>query len=322
VLLVAVCGQAIVAVPLALVGAPVPTILLFLVLAAFNAAVRPATNALVPAIVGEDRSAHGYARVALGQNIGWIAGPAAGGLLTAAFGTTTALLIDAATFLALAGACFLLRTRRMPADEHEDGERATGRAARRVGFQLLWRDRVLRVVLAVSAISIACAVLDNVAAPFRFIDQLGTTATGYGVYLTLWGVGALAGSQLPPRVPVAHARLVPAVGNLLCSLGIAGIGVAPSVAVAFLASAAGGVGNGMANVSQNALIGRRVPDHQRGRAFAASGAVMQTATGVGTAAGGPLVATLQADVAMTVFGGLGAVAAAVGVIALAVGRSR
>ncbi|HEY6761069.1 MAG TPA: hypothetical protein VI318_16345, partial [Baekduia sp.] len=50
VLLTAVCGQAVVAVPLALVSGPAATVALFLLLATFNAAVRPSTNALVPAI--------------------------------------------------------------------------------------------------------------------------------------------------------------------------------------------------------------------------------------------------------------------------------
>jgi MFS family permease len=319
VLLIAVCGQAVVAVPLAFATAPALTVALFLVLAMFNAAVRPATNALVPAIVGEDRSTQGYSRVALGQNIGFIAGPALGGVLTGAFGAKTALLVDAGTFVVLAGLCFLLRARREPAIDAE--EHLSRREQARAGFDVLWQDHVLRVVIAVCGVSIASSVVDNVAAPFRFIDQLGTTPTGYGVYLTLWGVGALAGSQVPPRIPAASERYLPAVGNVLCGLGIAGIGAAPTVAVAFLASAAGGLGNGMANVSQNALIGKRVPEAQRGRAFAANSAVMQSAIGIGTAAAGPLVAWLAADVAMMVCGLLGALAAAIGVGALAFGRA-
>jgi len=315
VLLVAVVGQALAAIPLAFVGGPVPTIALFLVVGICNAAVRPATNALVPAVVGEDRATHGYARVALGQNLGWIVGPAAGGTLTGAFGTGTALLVDAATFAALAVACFLIAARRPP-HVAEEGTAGARRGQARLGFRVLWDDRVLRVVLLVSAISVACAVLDNVAAPFRFVDQLGTSSTGYGIYLTLWGVGALVGSQLPPRIPPAHERFVPAAGNLLCSLGIAAIGVAPTLGLAFLASAAGGIGNGLANVSQNTLVGRRVPEHQRGRAFAANGAVMQAGTGTGTAAAGPVVALLGAGVAMALCGGLGALAAAVGMVAL------
>jgi MFS family permease len=316
VLLIAVVGQALAAIPLALAGGPVPTIALFLVLGIFNAVVRPATNALVPAVVGEDSATRGYARVALGQNIGWIAGPAAGGVLVSAFGTRTALLLDAGTFATLAVACFLLRTRRPPRAHGEHEAAGTRREQARLGFQVLWEDRVLRVVLLVSAISVACAVIDNVAAPFRFVDQLGTTSTGYGAYLALWGVGVLIGSQLPPRIPAAHERLVPVVGHLLCGVGITAIGVAPTVALAFAASVAGGVGNGVANVAQTALVGARVPEHQRGRAFAANGAVLQGGNATGTAAAGPLVALLGAGAAMALCGTLAVLAAAAGLIAL------
>jgi MFS family permease len=247
------------------------------------------------------------------MSVGFVAGPALGGILAGAFGTTTALLVDAATFVVLAAACFSLHTRRAPL---AGAALATDREERRAGFRTLWDDRVLRVVLAVSAIATACAVLDNVAAPFRFLDQLGTTATGYGVYLTIWGAGMMAGAQLPPRIGRQRERYVAAVGELLCSLGIAGIGVAPGLPLAYVASAIGGVGNGMANVAQNALVGTRVPEATRGRAFAASGAVMQTATVLGTAAGGPVVAVLGAGRAMFVCGLVGAGACVAGLGAL------
>lgn len=318
VLLVAVVGQALAAIPLALVTGPAPTIALFLLVGICNAAVRPAVNALVPAVVGEGRATHGYARVALGQNLGWIVGPAAGGALVSAFGTRTALLVDAGTFVALAVACLLIRVRRPPrtaADAAPDAADSHRHQAR-LGFQVLYDDTVLRVVLVVSAISVACAVVDNVAAPFRFVDQLGTTSTGYGLYLALWGVGVLAGSQLPPRIPDRHERFVPLTGHLLCSAGIAAIGLAPTVTLALVASVLGGIGNGIANVSQTALVGRRVPEHQRGRAFAANGAVLQAGNASGTAAAGPLVAVLGAGTAMALCGALGALAAGVGVLLL------
>lgn len=315
VLLAAVCGEAALAVPLALVHGPAITVALFLMMNGFYAAVRPSTNALVPAIVGEGETARGYARLALGQSFGWIVGPVAGGVLAGAFGTRTALLVDAGTFVLLAGASFLIRTRRRPSPRGGPRE-ARGREAR-AGFVVLWEDRALRVALAVTAIATACAVLDNVAAPFRFVDQLGTTSTGYGAYLTIWGIGGLLGSQLPPRIPERLARFTPAAGDLLCSLGIAGIGAAPTLAVAFVASACGGLGNGMGNVALNTLVGSRVPEDRRGRAFAAQGAVTQGAFGTGTAAAAPLVSWLAADVAMMVAGGLGATAAALGLVALA-----
>jgi MFS family permease len=315
-LLWAVTGQAIFAIPLAFAHAPGLVVVLFLAVATFSAVVRPATNALIPAIAGEDEATRGYSRIALGMSLGFVAGPALGGVLTGTFGAQAALLVNAATFAGLAVACFGLRTRRAPAVHAAGSDDQDDAHARRAGFHVLWHDRVLRVVLVISAVATASAVLDNVAAPFRFIDQLGTTATGYGLYLTIWGLGMLAGSQLPPRWSARRQPQLVAAGQLLCCLGIAGIGVAPGLLVAYVASVLGGVGNGVANVAQNALVGTRVPDAQRGRAFAANGAVMQGATAVGTAAGGPVVAVLDAGTAMLLAGLVGAAGAAAGLLAL------
>ncbi|WP_035125747.1 MFS transporter [Conexibacter woesei] len=316
VLLYAVVGQALVAIPLALAHAPALIVPLFFTLGVFNAAVRPATNALIPAIAGEAEATRGFARLALAMSFGFVFGPALGGVLTAAFGATTALLIDAGTFLVLAVLCLGLRTRRVPAPVDPNAVVESARTARRAGWAALWDDRVLRAVFAVTAVVTAASVVDNVAAPFRFIDQLGTTATGYGIYLSLWGAGMGVGAQIAPRLPARAARYVPAVGQLVLSLGIAGIGVAPVLAVAYVSSLLGGIGNGMANVAQNALVTTRVPDATRGRAFAAASGVFQGAFAVGSAAGGPIVALLDAGTAMIVCGLVGAGAAAVGLVAL------
>jgi MFS family permease len=101
-------------------------------------------------------------------------------------------------------------------------------------------------------------------------------------------------------------------GNLLVGLGIAGIGLAPQLWLAFAASVAGGFGNGAANVAQSTLVSRRLDARWHGRAFAATGAVMQTAIGVGTLGGPLLVTTLGAGHAMAVAGGFCAVAALAG----------
>jgi MFS family permease len=156
-----------------------------------------------------------------------------------------------------------------------------------------------------------------VAAPFRFNNQLGSDDFGYGLYLTVWGAGALLGVQLLRWLPERHQANALGVGNLLTGLGIAGIGLAPTFALAQVASAIGGIGNGLVNVTQNSLVARHTPAAQHGRAFAAVGATMQTAIGVGTAAAAPLVAWLGAGHAMATAGGLAALASAAGLVGMA-----
>ncbi|GAA3296279.1 MFS transporter [Dactylosporangium vinaceum] len=311
VLLVALAGQAVLCVPLALVSALWATVLLFAGITALSAFVRPATSALVPAITGADAAQKGYARLATGTGLGWIAGPAAGGLLTGAFGATAAILADAVTFTLLTAACAAVRTRRHPAPHDPEGATARG------GLRLILADRVLRTALLGSAIAVSAGVVDNVAAPFRFVGQLGAGDSGYGLYLTLWGIGALLAAQVVSRVPLSDAALI-ALGNLLIGAGIAGIGLAPTLVLAFVASLVGGFGNGVTNVAQNALISTRTPPDRHGRAFAAAGALIQTAIGVGTAAASPLVTALKADGAMLT---AGLITGAVALVALILSRS-
>ncbi len=280
---------------------------------ALSTVVRPATSALIPAVVGQHDAPRGYARLATGAALGYLLGPALGGIITGTLGASTMLLLDAATFAILTVAVACVRARRPPQRLAMDG---TGPAGTWSGFQLLWQSRVLRTAMLVSAVATGCAVVDNVAAPFRFIDQLGTTDFGYGTYLTVWGAGALLGVQLLPRIPVRHHLAVLTTGNLLTGLGIAGIGLAPTLMIALISSAVGGIGNGLVNVTQNALIAGHTPNAQHGRAFAAAGATMQTAIGVGTAVAAPLVATLGAGHAMTVAGGLAALTSLTALAAL------
>jgi MFS family permease len=163
---------------------------------------------------------------------------------------------------------------------------------------ILWRNTILRWSVIVTAVAVACAVVDNVAAPFRFINQLHTTATGYGIYLSLWGFGSLIGAQLPRRVGIARMPAMLAAGNAISGLGVAGIGLAPTLGVALGASVVGGIGNGIANVAISALVSGRVEESERGRAFASVSALIQGGVGVGTAAGAPLVAAFGAGHAM------------------------
>ncbi|HVY11820.1 MAG TPA: MFS transporter [Mycobacteriales bacterium] len=304
-LVIALTGQALLAVPLAFARTPWLVIALFFALNTFATVDRPAANAMVPVLSGDLDPAKGYAWVATGSGIGWIVGPAVGGILTSAVGVTSAIGADAATFLVVAAACAALSASR-GGSASDDPE-----ADRHGGMRIIRRDTVVFLSLLTTAIAIACAVVDNVAAPFRFLDQLATSSTGYGGYLAVWGVGGILGSQIPRRLPSSRLSTALAIGNGISGLGILGIGLAPSLGVALGASAVGGVGNGIANVALSALVADRVAASQRGRAFAAVGAVVQAGVGVGTVAGAPLVAALGAGHAMTAAGGLAALLAGV-----------
>src|SRR4051812_36936379 len=127
-LVVALFAQAAVVVPLAYVRSPGAIVALVFVLSAVSTLVRPAGRPVVPALAGDERAAAGYAWVATGSGIGWIVGPAVGGLMTAAFGVTVALLVDAATFVTLAAACSRLSATRGHAQQQDPSQPRLGGA--------------------------------------------------------------------------------------------------------------------------------------------------------------------------------------------------
>src|SRR3954463_10101671 len=136
-LVVSLMAQGALVVPLAFVRTAWLVVALVFAVASFSTIVRPATNAMVPVLAGEDGASSAYAWLATGNGIGWIAGSAAGGLLTSAFGVTTALLVDAATFAVLAASCSLLSATRAHSGDSHDQQARLG------GMTILRRDSVL-----------------------------------------------------------------------------------------------------------------------------------------------------------------------------------
>jgi MFS family permease len=184
-------GQAAVAVALAFThSVPLLVGLLFL-LGAGATVVTPAVLAILPKVVGRDRTTPANASLEIARYAGATAGPLVAGVLAATLGTVAALLADAGSFAALAIAAALLRVRRPP---EEAGREGTGERARtRDGFSFLWGEPVLRLAAVVLTITVVFAVMDNVALVFFAKDTLETGDSGYGILVSAWTAGMVAG---------------------------------------------------------------------------------------------------------------------------------
>jgi hypothetical protein len=130
---------------LALADGLVAIVALALVLGCANAVIAPAEFALVPAV--SERVAAANARMETARYIGYAAGPLLGGVIAAGLGTGAAMLVDAATFLALAGAAVALHARRRP-EPGAEHERA------REGIAFLMRDPTLALVMVIAFVSL------------------------------------------------------------------------------------------------------------------------------------------------------------------------
>jgi hypothetical protein len=299
VLVVASAVQAALAVALALADGTALVLGLAALLGAANAVAAPAEFALLPRVAGTADVGRANGRLEAARYAGFTVGPMAGALLAAAGGAQLALLVDAATFAAIAVVGALIPVRRAAtAAVGEDAGRA------RDGVAFLRRDAVLRGVLPVAVAALLIMTAVWTAEVFFAKDVLHAGDVGYGLMTTAWTVGMVLGATaLAPRVPAAAAA-----GAALAAIAAQGLGIAlpaawPVLAFTLLAFAAGGVAHGTKNVLLRTLIHRRTPEHLHGRAFAAYNALRNTAELSALAAGGVLVTVAGPRLTLAVAGG-------------------
>lgn len=301
--------EAAIAVALAFADSAAQILPLAALLGAASAVATPAEFSLVPAIVAADglRRANGVVETA--RYAGFIGGPALGGVVAAAGGVRAALLIDAATFAAVALAAASLRPRAV--------ERAApGRASRwRDGVTHLFADRGLALVMAAAFASLLLMTASAPAEVFYAKDVLHTGDVGFGVWLTAWPLGMALGAALAGRRLRGDLAAAALVAIVLQALGLAGAAVVAVLAVAIVSFLAGGIAHGAKNVVIRTLLHERVPEHLHGRAYAAYNGLRNVAELVAMLVGGVLVtaagsrATLLAAGAVPALAGLACLAA-------------
>jgi len=152
----------------------------------------PAWQAITPEVVSPERHAPAVALGSVGYNLARAVGPAVGGFVVAAAGAGIAFLLNAATFF---GVIFFLYRWKRPRHEHVESGRV--RDAMRIGLSYGLSSHVVRCVLVrTAAFSLAAspllALLPILARPFG--------ARGYGLLLGSFGLGALIGAAVLPRV--------------------------------------------------------------------------------------------------------------------------
>jgi predicted MFS family arabinose efflux permease len=297
VLAVTAAAQAVVAVALAGVDGTAATIALAFALNCGFAIESPALFALIPRIVGEDGAPGAYAWFDGVKYAAFTGGVLLGGVLTGAFGASTALLVDAGTFAVTGLAALALHVRRAPrAHEERDGRMTAG-------LRVLSADRVLRLVLGVLAASVLFGGFDNVALVFFAKDDLGAGAAGYGALSAAWGVGMVGGAMLGGRrMTAANAALATVAAVASMGAAIVLTGAASTLALALVLLACGGVGNGVSNLGMRTLLQARVADAVRGRAYSGYQAAVTVADFAALAVGGALVELLGARATLVAAG--------------------
>jgi MFS family permease len=318
VLVVASLAQAGVAVALALaLGGLVAICALAALLSAGNAFGQPAEFRLVPAVAGARGVAAATGVLESARYAGFAVGPLlAAGLAT--LGPRPALLVNAASFAAIAVAAGALRVRQPPL-ARTAGDPPPEHAL--AGLRLLRADRVLRVALAAAVGGLLFMSASLTVRVFFVEDVVGAGDAGYALALCAWMAGVACGAGvLARRVP---ARVL--AGAALAALALQGAATTAMTAWAVLPAVLalhllGGTGHGVKNVLLRTLIAARMPAAVHGRAFAAYNAARNAAELAAVGAGGLLVGLLGASAALALAGGGTLLAALAGLVGLRASR--
>lgn len=263
----------------------------------------PAGRSALPALVGEDDLVPANALLSSGFNLSLAVGPGLGGLLVVFSGVRGALLIDALSFVC--SAALLLRLPALLPSENETGEHGWRMFFQetREGLFYLSRHKVARAVGISLFLIVAIVAVDNVALVFLAENSLHAGAWGYGLLSSIYGVGMVLAPLLVLSWKNKRASmLLLLLGIVLDGLGTLLTGLAPILLLAALAQMLAGCGNGIENVSDNALIQETVPRKMLGRVFGTVGSSTYIASGIAYVVGGPLLTVLSARTIFTLAG--------------------
>jgi MFS family permease len=239
-------------------------------------------------------------------------GPVVGALLVTVAGIRGALWGNAMSFLICAA---LLRPLPpLPPATAGDGSPGLVKGAGE-GLVYALRHPVARILVIGLGLGVMFAAVDDVALVFLARDELGAGSVGYGVLVSLYGVGLALGSLALMRAPAGRAVAAFSLGLLLTGFGGLATGLAPVFLAAALAQAVAGIGNGLEVVAADTVVQRSVPRSHRGRVFGVVGAATLLGAAIARGLGGVLVDLTSARTTF-VIGGVGLLAVTVVAVVL------
>jgi len=225
----------------------------------------PTWQAIVPELVPRADLKNAVALNSLGINIARAIGPAAGGLLLAAFGAAVAYGADLVSYVFVVAA--LLWWRRPATVDTGLSEQFFG--AFRAGLRYARASSELHVVLVRAAVFFLFASSVWALLPLVARKMLNGSSGYYGVLLGAVGAGAIVGAVLLPRIRKrldADGRVLAA--SLIAAAVMAGLAAAPPQWAAVLLMLLLGMGWIIALTTLNGVAQAVLPNWVRGRGLA------------------------------------------------------
>jgi MFS family permease len=289
-------------------------------LGAFEGLFLPASMAILPSIMSDDDLQAGNAINMATVQISTLAGPSVGGIIVASVRSGIAFVIDAGTFVVSAIALAAMRGKRAPmgsvavaeAELAETPAAETQEASAadadepKTFWALLRQSRLLQTGLAVSIVAnLAFGGLVEVALPDLAHGPLHAGATGFGLMLSTFGAGALAGTLIGATMGKLPRRgLFALLFSLVQGVLVAVTPFTGGLTGAAITMAGWGLFNAMSNVLLITLLQQKLPRSLMGRIMGAFGFANFGLYPISVAVGGVVVDRMGPEILFVITGAL------------------
>ena len=229
---------------------------------AITAMVPPVRNALLPNLVPLASMPSAVAGQAALMNLSRIAGPAIAGVLLATMPLEDVFWVNALSFLGVIASLLLIRV--VPGTPAATGRRRPGAAREAFGF--IRSSPAMQSLLILAIVPMVFGFPYTALLPLFARERLGLGPEGFGLLLSVTGLGALIGSTwLTIRGPVTREGVRLVLSVLGFGLALLGFTAARSFEVAAVALFAAGFASQVYRTAGRIALHGRVPDHLRGR---------------------------------------------------------
>lgn len=298
---------------MAVPGVPLPVLCTLLVLVVLAGSPHTAARgALLPEILPGNLYERGLAIQQITSQTGQVVGFAAGGVLVAALTPSTALAVNAATFL-FAGVVVRLGVAARPRPQVDPGPSGGLRDVVAGARDIVGDPRRRALVLLVWMVGLY-VVPEALAAPYA--AEIGAGTAVVGLLMAADPVGSVLGAWLFVRFvpPGWRARLI---GVLAVAAGVPLLFTAlrPGVVVAIVLWGLSGMFSTAYVMQAQASFVQATPDAIRGRAIGVAASGIIAGQGVAVLAGGVLADAWSVPAAIAVCAGTGVLLAGLGAVA-------
>jgi MFS family permease len=240
---------------------------------------------ILPELVGDDEHVVAQANAVVeGANRATsLLGPAAAGLLIAAFSAPVVLFVDAATFLCSFALLVLFVPARPPLPQSDDGRGVLA------GIRFLVRDPLLRVLGATALVANGFGQMLGAGLTVLAYEEYSSSRVA-GAFFAAFGLGAVLGSVAAVRIVGRHDPLrLGATAFILLTLPVFALALDLPVPAVMVALAASSFFGPLVNAPLIGVITMRTPEAIRAKVMTAVLTTAMLAGPLGMVVAGPLL---------------------------------